>query len=217
MKFIDTEKWNRKSAYEYFKTFSNPCYSLDVEMDITELYKLGKETDTSFFVNMLYVVTYALNSIEEMRLRVVDGKVVLHDVINPAYTVMTDAGTFENAAHKYTKDYKEFYKRGKEEVNRCKRLLKVKDTYNDSTLYDEFYITCLPWITYDHMSHPMPDNDHSNSSVPRICWGKYFFKDDRVKIKLNITVSHMLVDGYPLSMAFLKIQEVLDNVRNYLK
>ena len=54
MKKIDIETWNRKSAFLYFKTFSNPCYGFDVEMDITKLYKITKERKDSFFINMLY-------------------------------------------------------------------------------------------------------------------------------------------------------------------
>ena len=47
---------------------------------------------------------------------------------------------------------------------------------------------------------------------------KYFtLKNGNVTIKLNITVNHSLVDGYPLSKAFLKVQEMLDNVEQYIK
>lgn len=218
MKKIDIETWNRKSAFLYFKTFSNPCYGFDVEMDITKLYKLTKERKDSFFINMLYIVVMGLDSIEEMRTRYVNGEVVVYDEINPTYCVMTDGGIFENCGHKHTSDYKEFYKRAYEEVESHKHILKVKDSYNDDVeTYADYYITCIPWLKYAHMSHPMPDNQHSNSSVPRICWGKYYFDGDKVKIMLNITVSHMLVDGYPLSKTFLSIQNMLDNVEQYIK
>ena len=63
-----------------------------------------------------------------------------------------------------------------------------------------------------------PSDNPSSSSVPRICWNKYHLHEGgKVTIKLNITVNHSLVDGYPLSKAFLKVQEMLDNVDEYIK
>lgn len=218
MKKIDVKTWNRKSAYNWFSTFSNPCYGFDVTMDITKLYNLTKKTNTSFFINMLYIVSYALNQIEEMRLRIVNGEVVLHDIINPAYVVMTKVGVFENCYNKMDYNYHSFYEKAHMVIENAKSQEKVKDEYNDDNTYNEFYITCIPWLEYDCMSHPLPSDNPSSSSVPRICWNKYHLHEDgKVTIKLNITVNHSLVDGYPLSKSFLKVQEILDNVDEYIK
>jgi len=217
MKKIDINTWERKSVYNYFKTFSNPCYGFDVEMDITKLYNFTKMNNQKFFINMLYLVTIGLNDIEEFRERIVHDEVVVYDEINPTYTVMKDNGFFENGRHIYTRDYQEFYKRCLIELEECKTKKKISDDYNDADTYNDFYITCIPWLKYESMSNPLPDNDHSNSSVPRVCWSKFYTVNDKVKIKLNITVSHCLVDGYHLSNAFNHIQELFDNADAYLK
>jgi len=217
-KEIDINSWIRKEQYKYFSTFANPCYGFDVEMDINDIYKYTKETNTSFFINFLFLLSIGLNMQEELRLRILDGRVVLFDEINPSYTIMKNDGNFDNGGHKMTYDYQEFY-------DNCKNVLEThkaglapkKEKYNDSKLFDDFYITCIPWIKYESMTHPMPDNDPSNQSVPRICWGKYYQKDGRMKVLLNITVSHVLCDGFPLSQAFIKIQNVFDNAYKYFK
>ncbi len=138
-KIIDTSTWNRKTNYEYFKTFSNPCYGFDVEMDIDKLYKITKDTKTSFFINMTFILTRALNSIEEMRLRIVDGKVVLFDTIDPTYVIMTKEGYFQNGGNLMSDDYHTFYDRAHKEIEAKKNLLvKNEDSYN-SDEYDKYY------------------------------------------------------------------------------
>jgi chloramphenicol O-acetyltransferase type A len=144
-------------------------------------------------------------------------KVVVYDDINPAYTVMTNSGVFENVRHLNYSDYDKFYSVASKTINNAKEQIKIIDgDYNPKECWNEYYITCLPWINFSHMSHPMPD-DKSSLSIPRICWGKYINNNGKYELTLNITVSHLFVDGYPLSKALNKIQELLDDVENILK
>lgn len=174
-----------------------------------------KNTNKSFFVSFLYILVKALNSIEEMRIRYVNGKVVIYDDINPAYAVMTESGTFENVVSKNYHDFTKFYEETKKDLDIAKKLKKVKDSYNDSKEYREYYITCVPWIDFSGLTHPIPD-DKESQAVPRICFGKYHLVADRYKMMLNITVSHEFVDGYPLSKVFINLQNLLDNINNII-
>lgn len=217
MKEIDIKKWNRTKTYEWFKTFSNSTYSMNVKMDVTKLLKHTKENNESFFIDLLYIVLKALNSIDEMRMRLIDGKPVIYDDINPAFTVMTELGTFENVRYKNCKDFKTFYKISEENIENAKKESEIKkENYNPQDCYNEYYITCVPWVDFTQFTHPIPD-DSSSQCIPRICWGKYIKKDEKYELTLNITVSHIFVDGYPLSRAFNLIQELLDNVEEILK
>jgi len=205
-KVLDLNNWKRYKQYKWFSSFANPCYGIDSLIDVTDVVNYSKNTKTSFFINFLYVLTKSLNEIDELRLRVVDNEVRLYDVINPTYTIMTDALAFENGGHQMSFDYDTFYAECKKEVETKKHKLKVDDTYNSNS-YDVFYITCLPWLDFTSFTHPIPSGNVESLSVPRICWGKYKEKDGRYLMMLNITVSHALVDGYPLSSAFNKVQE----------
>lgn len=215
MKEIDIDNWNRKTTYDWFNSFSNSTYSVTVKMDITKLIKFTKETNSSFFANMLYIVVTGLNSIEEMRMRMYNGKPVIYDDINPAFTVMTKGLVFTNARFKNNKDYNIFYKSCRECIDGNYNN-EYKQEYNLEDKYDEYYITCVPWINFESATHPIPDDKHSQC-VPRIGWGKYYKVNDRYEISLNIAVSHIFVDGYPLSCCFNKIQELLDNVDEVCK
>lgn len=163
---------------------------------------------------MLYFVTTALNNIEEMRLRVENKEVVLYDVVNPAYTVMTGDGVFDNCDSLYDKNYDKFYELAKIAIDKRNKHIDEDASYNDLSKFDQYYITSLPWIDFDSMIHPMPNDD--SSYVPRICWGKYYQIDNEYYIDFNIQVSHALVDGYPLSLAFLEIEKYLNSPKKYI-
>ena len=206
-KVIDLNNFNKRKQYNWFKTFSNPCYGLNVKMDVTEVVKYSKQTNTSFFINILYLITIGLNSIDEMRLREVNGEIRLYDTINPTFTVMTKTGIYENAGFEMVENYNEFYNTAKKVIDNVKNQESVKESFNDSLLFNDYYMTCLPWISIESMTHPLCDNNFESSSCPRICWDKYVEVDDKYYMTLNITVSHCFVDGYPLSCAFKNIQE----------
>lgn len=215
-KVIRKEELKKINQYNWFRTFSNPCYGLDVKMDVTKILDFSKRTNTSFFINVLYIITQELNKIEEFRLREVNNEIRLYNEINPTFTVMTKNNIYENAGFKYIKEYKSFYNKTKTVIEEVKNIDKVKETYNDNNMFNDFYITCAPWIAMESMTHPLPNNNIESSSVPRICWDKYRLENDKYIFLLNITVSHCFIDGYPLSLAFNNIQEAFNNVDKIL-
>lgn len=214
---IKYENLKKRKQYDWFKTFSNPCYGFDVKMNVTKVVDYCKRTNTSFFINILYLVTIGMSKIEEMRLREVDGEIRLYDQINPTFTVMTKLGIYENTGFEMIDDYKLFYNKAKEVIEQVKNQTFIKDTYNDSNLFNDYYITCVPWLSMEGMTHLLCDNNYESSSVPRVCWDKYRLENDKYVILLNITVSHCFVDGYPLSMVFKNIQDNFDNIEELLK
>ena len=216
-KVIKSEQLKNQSQYRWFKTFANPCYGLNVKMDVSEVVKYSKETKTSFFVNILYLITTALNSIEEFKIREVKDEIRIYDTINPTFTVMTDVGIYENAGFKMVDDYKSFYRIAKEIIEKVKKQTSFKQTYNDSMLFDDYYMTCLPWISIEAMTHPLCENNNESLTVPRLCWDKYRLENGKFVMLLNITVSHCYIDGYTLSKGFAKIQENFDQTYSILK
>lgn len=209
---IDVSTWKGKKHYEWFINYPVHYYNVTKEIKISKLTSYLKNktinnNKVSFFIAFLYIVTKALNEIEEMHLRIQNGQVISYDLINPAYTIMTDEGVFENCDSLFDEDFKKFYQDTKAAIDKVKHGIN-DNPYNDLNEFNQFYITCLPWIEFTGLFHPMPNDD--SAFVPRICWSKYYERNTDTFISLNIQVSHALVDGYPLSKAFLKIEEYLD-------
>ncbi len=211
-KVIKVEEIKKINQYNWFRKFSNPCYGFNVKTDVTNVVKYTKDNRQSFFINILYLITTALNQIEEMRIREVNGEIRLYDKINPTFTVMTSAGIYENTGFEMIDDYKLFYEKAFSVIEKVKKQTTVKETYNDSKLYNDYYMTCVPWLSFEGMTHPLIDNDYESLSCPRICWDKFREENGRTVMTLNITVNHCFVDGYPLSKAFNLIQEYCNNL-----
>ena len=216
-KVLKVDDLKNQSQYRWFKTFSNPCYGLNVKMDVTKVVEYSKKTKTSFFVNVLYLITTSLNSIDEFKIREVNDEIRLYETINPTFTVMTDIEVYENAGFKMIDDYNSFYKKAREIIDETKKKTSFKETYNDSTLFDDYYMTCAPWISMESMTHPLCEGNFESLTVPRICWDKYRNENDKMVMLLNITVSHCYIDGYILSKAFNLIQEKFNEIESLLK
>ena len=200
MRKIDVEKWNRRTNFRWFSSFSNPTFSFNVKVDVTDVVNYSKETKTSFFANFLYLISKVNNEHQPLRLRYIDGDVIEYDVINPTFTVKTIDGVFNNAEFEYIGSYKEFYKRCREEVGKNNKETLNPEEYNIPR-YDRFYSSCLTTIELESMSQPLNYNDKNSLNVPRIFWDKYRLENNRYVMLVNFTVSHILMDGEDLAKA----------------
>lgn len=213
-KTIDVETWDRRVTYEWFNSFSNPCYGVTVDMDVTELVAFAREKGWSFFGCMAYAVMQGMDSIDELRMRIREGVPVIYEHLTPSYTVMTDAGMFVNVRHPLGQSMEEFCRLSRSAIDAVKSGAQTvpEESYNPADAWNEVYLTSVPWLSLDGLTHPIPD-DRSSQSVPRVCFDRWREENGRKKVKLNITVSHALVDGYPLCRGFQAIQENLDDCR----
>lgn len=213
-KIIDIDTWVGRKHYLWFKDYPVHYYNIYKTIDISKFNDYIKQNDLTFFIPLVYLVNKALNEIPEFRLRKEGDLVTSYDVIHPAYTVMTNDNVFDNCENDYYDDFKEFYKAAQVAINIAKVGQIIDKPYNDENRFDQFYFTSLPWIDFLGGSHPMPHTD--SDYVPRIVWSKYTKDNNVVSLTMGIQVSHALVDGYPLSQAFIKIQELLNNPEKYL-
>jgi chloramphenicol O-acetyltransferase type A len=209
MKEIDLKTYPKRNQYTWFSTFSDPTYGFDVDMDVDALVHFSKQHKQSFFILFLYAVLNGINHVDEMRMREVKGHVYQYDVIHPTFTVMTDAGVYQNAGCPMEADFPAFAKKVRAILDSVKSLPPNGnlDRFPICLQPDVVFATCLPTLNFSGMRHPTPAGNHDNLSIPRICWGQYHLEGDKkYHVMLNITVSHTLVDGFPLAKAFQNIQ-----------
>jgi len=209
MKEIDLTTYKKRNQFRYFSTFSDPTYGFDVDVDVEAVVALARSRQESFFPFFLYFVIKGVNSVEEMRLRIVKGKVLSYEEINPTWTVMTESGVYMNSGMEMDWDFDHFAKKVKaitEEVKKTQPNEEL-DLFPICAQPDVVYATCIPSLAFKGMTHPTPSGDPDSLSVPRICWGQFRKENDgRCHLTLNITVSHALVDGFPLAQCFNAIK-----------
>ncbi|MCX8129332.1 MAG: chloramphenicol acetyltransferase [Clostridia bacterium] len=208
MEYIDLEKWERKEHFNFFQRMDYPQYNICANIDVTNFHSFVRTKKISFYYAMIYASTHAANEIMNFRYRIREGKVILHDKLHPSFT---DIGNGDDLFKLITVDIKgdlyEFVKYTEEKSK------KQKDYFNLEGLAgrdDLIYITCIPWISFTHLSHTISLNKHD--SVPRISWGKYFSETNKVLLPFSVQVNHSLVDGIHIGKYFSCLQNYIDSL-----
>lgn len=213
-KIVDVEKWNRRVPYRNFIGYTDPIFSVGARLDVTELFASSKRRHTSFFSDFAFLISKCLNAVEELRLRIVDGKVVMYDRIDPNYIVMTDGGVICPCRTRMTDGYPEFYAQSRADIDRVRRnggggVFNCGDN-------GVFYMSCLKWLDFASISNPYDHADADGSSIPRLTWGKAVAEGDRVKMSFDIAAHHALVDGEPVCRGINMIADALMQADEFL-
>mgnify|MGYP003300379129 CR=1 FL=1 len=85
---IDESTWPRAMHCAIFRNSVEPAFCVTFEADVTAFKKYAKENGLSFTIAMVYAVCKCANHVEAFRYRFVDGKVVLFDRIDTAFTYL---------------------------------------------------------------------------------------------------------------------------------
>ena len=196
MKEIDIENWKRKGPYETFKDYSHPQFSIGARLDVTNLVKYCKDNKKSFFATFLYIVSKSANKVEEMKIRIIDDKIVEYDIVHPSYVVLRDDNVITTCKTDYVDSFDEFYKNCRNDVDRTKKNKDVIfDSSNDNGV---LYISCLPFTDVYTVTNPYDIKNKNQTSIPRIVWGKFVEENGRYKMGFFVECHHALVDGEPV-------------------
>jgi len=205
LKTIDVEHWERRHHYHLFKDYLNPFFTICAEVDITRLLDFCHENRKPFFGTFLFVVMKVLNTIPEFRYRIRPEGVVLHEIVHPSYTVMTDEKLFRFVTTPFGEDRDDFIDRVSADINSSKTTVSLEDVEG---IDDLIYISSLKWVTFTMVSHPF-DNQRPDS-FPRITWGKYHEINGSTWIPVSVMAHHALCDGEHAGSFYQQLQEELN-------
>jgi len=143
---------------------------------------------------MIFAATSAINQIENFRCQMDDGAVVLHDKIHPSFTDMNKSekdDLFKMVTVDLIGDIYEFEKIAKQTSENQKDYFALDKLIGRNDL---IYITCIPWISFTHISHTISLNNID--SVPRISWRKYYKQGEKILLPFSVQAHHSFVDGF---------------------
>jgi chloramphenicol O-acetyltransferase type A len=210
MKYIDLDTWSRKEHFNFFYRMDYPQYNICFNLDVTRFLAFTREKKLSFYYAMIFAVTDVVNQYDDFKYRIRKGQVVMHDLIHPSFTDMN--GNSQNDLFKMvTVDMKDSlidFEKATREISRNQSAFMVPEKLAGRD--DVIYITCIPWISFTHVSHTISIN--RDDSVPRISWGKYFKQEDKVWLPFSVQVHHALLDGYHIGKYAEKLQQYLDEI-----
>lgn len=198
-KVIDEKTWKRAIHCTVFRNSIEPMFCITFEADITEFLKRVRAKGYSFTLSMVYAVCKCANEIEEFRYRFVDGKVVLFDRIDTAFTYLNrDTELFKVVNVPMTETLDEY-------VHLAKRAAEEQQDYFTGPLgNDVFQCSPMPWITYSHISHT--NSGKKENATPLFDWGKYYEKNGRFYMPISVQVHHSFADGIHVGKFAEKLQ-----------
>lgn len=197
---FNIDGWNRKTQYEFFKTYNDPFFNLTTELDVINLYNYCKKNKISFFLACLHFAVESANEILEFRLRIMEDKVYLFEKIDIGSTVLNDDNSFSFCYFEKKENLQAFYINGKEVLKKHSEHADF-DTNKDNI--NLIYASSVPWISFTSIKHAR-SIEREKSGIPKFVFGKFSNSDKAKKMPFSIEVHHALMDGYHVAK-FLEI------------
>ncbi|MBK1896578.1 chloramphenicol acetyltransferase [Chryseobacterium paridis] len=207
MKIIDIEKWNRKEHFEFFSKMASPYFGFTAEVDCTKAYDTVKANGYSFFAYYLHKSMAAVNSVDELKMRIVDDQVVLFDVIHAGSTIARADGTFGFSFIPFSEQFETFNEELQKEVTAVQNSSGLRlstDTVTKALIRH----STIPWNSFSALLHPT--NFDNKESIPKITFGKFSVRDGKKYLPVSVEAHHGLADGLHLARYFEEFQNQLD-------
>ncbi|HIP48973.1 MAG TPA: hypothetical protein EYG92_08430 [Lutibacter sp.] len=209
MKKFNTNIWNRKAQYEFFKNYKDPFFNITVNIDVTQLVRFCKANQLSFTWANYYYVMKAMEEIPEFKLRFFENEVYEFEEIRLGSTTLNEDKTFSFCYFHMTESVDEFViKTNKTIENHKLGNAVLEDNRNDLAVV---HGTTLPWLSFTSLKHPRNGNE-GNKGIPKLAFGKIFKEGNSEKIPFSIEVHHALMDGYHIGRLVELYQDRLNQL-----
>ena len=205
-KVIDKSKYYRAGVYKHFTKDCKCSVSITNKLDVTNIVRYSKVTNTKFYINFLYVLTKTLNSREDYKMAYLweNDELILFSEINPCHYIFhEETETCTPVYSKYYNDYHEFYKMCEIDIEQAKLSKEYGlDMGHHPNWFDASYIS---WLSYDSLHVELPDG--YLYFQPIINWGKYREEDNHLMMPVTVRMNHAVADGYLIAKVFLLLEE----------
>lgn len=200
---IDETNWERAMHCRIFRNSIEPCFCVTFEVDITNFKRKVKEQGFSFTIAMVYAICKCANEIENFRYRFLDGKIVLFDKVDTAFTYLNpETELFKVVNVPMTNNIEDYVKLA------AKTAQEQKEYFTGPLGNDVFQCSPMPWVTYTHISHT--NSGKKDNATPLFDWGKYYQKDDKYFMPISVQAHHSFVDGLHIGLFVEKLQKYFD-------
>ena len=202
-KEIDEKTWERAAHCAVFRNSVEPAFCVTFEIDITDFLHRVKKEGISFTIAVVYAVCKCANEIEAFRYRFLDGKVVLFDKIDTAFTYLNKkTELFKVVNVPMCDDMREYVEIATRTAN------EQKEYFTGPLGNDVFQCSPMPWITYTHISHT--NSGKKDNATPLFDWGKYYEKDGQIVMPVSVQAHHSFVDGIHIGKFADRLQKFMN-------
>ena len=195
-----------------FINFQSTRYSMSARVNVEKLWNWCHENDKSFFIMSLGCLMNAVNSVDELKRRIIDNKAVEFDYLDGVTPIMNeDEGIYCEMKvktpqefdsiiqwHDYVKDLSADILSGNIES------FFIEMEKRDLTNIANF--SCIPWVDFDMITNCTVEG---KAIQPLITWGKV---NENFEMSVSITVSHIFVNGRELGYFYENAQREFNNI-----
>ena len=193
-----------------FIDFLSARYAISARVNVESMWNWCHENDKSFFIMSLGCLMNAVNSVPELKRRIIDGKAIEYDYLEGLTPIMDEGNKiykemrvktpqeFDDILkwHDHVKELSSDILSGKQEG------LSLEMQQRDLTNVANF--SCIPWVDFDMLTNCVVDG---NAIQPLITWGKV---NENYEMSVSITVSHIFVNGRELGYFYENAQKEFD-------
>lgn len=210
--FLNTDTWARREAFEYFRGFDKPYFSICVRMDAAVLKAEAAARGSSFSLACHFIALRLANLHEAFRLRLEGGRVRLFEAVHGSTTVLRDDESFGFATLQHTTDFAAFCAQGSAAMAAVRTRQRPFEPDVDEAALVHF--TTLPWLHFTSFSHAR--NWGREDSVPKLAFGRLQAEGDRLWLPLSVEVHHALMDGLQVGRYVQDVEAALQQPRRWL-
>lgn len=193
-----------------FSDFLSARYAMSARIDVERLWNYCKENDKSFFIMSLGCLMNAVNSVDALKRRIIDGKAIEYDYLEGLTPIMDDeSDTYMEMRVKVPQEFSNIFEWHDYVRNLSKSILSgeieafsLEMEKRDFTNIANF--SCIPWVDFDMLTNCVVDG---MAIQPLITWGKV---NDDYEMSVAITVSHIFVNGRELGQFYKNAQKEFD-------
>ncbi len=190
-----------------FYNFQSARYTMSARINVENLWKFCKKNDYSFFILSLGCLMNAVNSVPNLKKRIIDGEAVEYDYLDGVSPIMNEDGdTYSEIRVDIPQKFNDIYKWHDYVAEKSEKILDGEDEgfqlvmeKRDFTNIANF--SCIPWVDFDSVTSCVLN---SHQIQPLISWGRV---NENYEMSISITVSHIFVHGRDLAYFFENAQK----------
>ena len=181
-----------------FSNFLSSRYAMSARINVEKMWNFCHENDRSFFVMSMGCLMNAVNSVDALKRRIIDGKVIEYDYLEGVCPIMDEGEDIYREMrvktpqefddihdwHDYVKELSSDILSGRNEGFNLE--MEKRDLTNIANF------SCIPWVDFDMITNCVVNG---NAIQPLITWGKV---NENYEMSVSITVSHIFVNGREL-------------------
>lgn len=193
-----------------FINFLSARYAMSARINVEKLWNWCHKNNKSFFIMSLGCLMNAVNSVPELKRRIINEKVIEYEYLEGVSPIMDEGNKIYKEMrvkipqefssmlqwHDYVKDLSQNILNSKQEGFTLE--MEKRDFENIANF------SCIPWVDFDMITNCTV---HGKAIQPLITWGKV---NDNYEMSVAITVSHIFVNGRELGYFYENVQNEFD-------